>query len=86
MTKRRRTRVRAAKLELSRTKSKPKPNIEDYSLLLYGRPKVGKTSFAAEFDSPIFLMCEPGGKALSIYQNAVENWEMFKKFVDLVKE
>ena len=32
-----------------------------FTLLLYGMPKIGKTSTAAQFPNPLILDCEPGG-------------------------
>jgi hypothetical protein len=64
--------------------SEPASSIGEYSMLLYGEKKIGKTTLAAEFDRAFFLMCEPGGKALSIYQRPVNSWLEFKKYVALL--
>lgn len=74
------------KLELPKGKSEPASDLRDYSMLLYGRKKIGKTTLASQFDGALFLMCEPGGKALSIRQVAVKNWQEFKGYVDLAAE
>ncbi len=67
--------------ELSEASNK----LGDYSILLYGQPKIGKTSLAAEFPDAFFLMCEPGGVALEIYQRPVTNWKTFVGYVDLLE-
>lgn len=37
------------------------PVLRGLSILLYGMPKVGKTTAASRFPEPVFLSCEPGG-------------------------
>lgn len=37
------------------------PVLRGLSILLYGMPKVGKTTAASRFPEPVFLNCEPGG-------------------------
>ena len=71
------------KLSLPTGKSVPSDSLQDYSILIYGKKKIGKTTLAAQFDDTLFLMCEPGGKALNIRQVQVRNWPEFKGYVDL---
>jgi len=66
--------------------SEPMENLGDYSILLYGEKKIGKTSLASKFKDAFFLMFEPGAKALSIYQRPVANWLEFKKYVALLQK
>ena len=70
-------------LSLPSEKSVPSDSLQDYSILLFGRKKIGKTTLAAQFEGALFLMCEPGGKTLSIRQVSVKNWPEFKRYVDL---
>jgi hypothetical protein len=70
-------------LSLPEGKSEPSDNLQDYSILLFGRKKIGKTTLAAQFKDALFLMCEPGGKALRIRQVAVKSWLELKGYVDL---
>lgn len=70
-------------LELPQEKSEPSDALQDYSLLIYGRKKIGKTTLASQFDGALFLMCEPGGKALRIRQVPVRNWPEFRGYVEL---
>lgn len=62
--------------------SEPTNDLGDYSMLWYGREKIGKTSMAAQFPDPVFLMCEPGGKALRIMKRDIMNWKDFVGSVD----
>jgi hypothetical protein len=70
-------------LVLPTEKSKPSIDPRDYSWLIYGKKKIGKTTLAAQFENALFLMCEPGGKALSIRQVSVRNWSEFRGYIDL---
>ncbi len=62
---------------LPKEKSKPKKRLEDYSILLYGQPKIGKSTFCSQFDEPLFLATEAGLNALEVYQVAIPTWEKF---------
>jgi hypothetical protein len=62
---------------LPASKTPPKQNLEDYTRLLYGPPKIGKSTLASQFDKPIFLATEAGLNALEVYQAPVPNWEDF---------
>lgn len=65
--------------------SKPCERLQDYPILLYGREKIGKTSLAAQFPDTLFLMCEPGGKALRLKQCRVRNWSDFLAYSKLLE-
>lgn len=68
-------------------KSDPVEDIREFIIFLYGRQKVGKTSFAAEFPDTLFLSFEPGTKALSVFGIPVKSWKQFTQIVeDLEKE
>lgn len=54
--------------------STPADDMGAYSWLIFGEKKIGKTTLASMFDNALFLMTEPGAKALSVYQVAVPNW------------
>lgn len=65
----------------------PKSDIHDYLFLLYGEPKIGKTSLASRFPDALFFMFEPGGTGLSVYQTPVlDEWRLFTKAIDELKE
>lgn len=55
-------------------KSVRSDRLQDYSILLYGKKKIGKTSLTAQFEDTLAMMCEPGGKAQEMYQVAIRNW------------
>jgi hypothetical protein len=61
-----------------------------YLLLVYGREKIGKTTFFASFPEAVFFFCEPGGKGLPVYsmgdKNCLEDWAEFKAGVKVLQE
>lgn len=72
-------------IKLPTKKSKIESDLSKYSILLYGKIKIGKTSLAAQFPDALFLMTEPGGKSLEIYQMSVKNWTHFKQILDALE-
>ena len=51
--------------------------------MLYGKKKIGKTSLASHFPNPLFLMFEPGAKALKVHQTpTITDWAQFRKYID----
>lgn len=59
-------------------KSIPENELKKFLILIYGRPKVGKTTLAAQFEEPLFFMFESGAKALSLYKVEITSWQQFK--------
>lgn len=64
-------------------------NILNYTFLLYGREKIGKTTICASFPKAIFLSTEPGIKGLSVYafnheHGGVVDWSIMRKGIDLL--
>lgn len=67
----------------------PSENLSDYSILLYGRKKIGKTTLAAQFakeSKTFFMFTETGGKALSLYARLVTKWEEAMGYLQLLEE
>lgn len=73
-------------MQLPKEKTTPKDSLKDFPILLYGRAKVGKTTLAAQFEDPLFLMLEPGAKSLSIFQIEVLTWKKFVEAIKLLEE
>lgn len=48
--------------------TKPKEALEDHTIFLHGPPKIGKSTFAAQFNKPLFLATEAGLNSLETYQ------------------
>ena len=62
---------------LPKEKTAPKERLDDYTILLYGPPKIGKSTLASQFDKPLFLATEAGRNALEVYQVPVATWDKF---------
>src|SRR5574344_936599 len=66
-------------IELPPEYSEPVTEIGDYTFLIYGSKKIGKTSLASQFPKALAFMFEPGGKALRLLQLACPSWSHFKQ-------
>jgi len=71
------------KLSLPKHKSERSDEVQDYSILMYGKKKIGKTSFTAQFEGMLGMMCEPGGKAQEMYQVPCRNWKELREYTRL---
>lgn len=71
--------VAAPAFTLPTDPSVPSTDMGDYSILLFGDKKIGKTSLAAQFPNALFLMTEPGAKALAIHQVNILTWDQLKQ-------
>ncbi len=52
----------------------PKHDLADFSTLLYGPSKIGKSTFASGAPDALFLATEPGLNALEVYQQPITSW------------
>jgi len=62
---------------LPKETTKPKIGFNEYTTLIYGAPKAGKSTLASQFDSPLFIATEAGLNALETYNMPVDGWETF---------
>lgn len=85
----------ALKQKLAALPSEPKSkddNLLHYLFLIYGRPKIGKTTICASWPGALFLPTEAGTKALEVYQFTLDgkpclnSWEEFVQGVDALVE
>jgi hypothetical protein len=70
---------------LPTTVSIPSQKLGDYSILFFGDKKIGKTSLAAMFPDALFLMTEPGARALPVYQTPILEWKTFRESLRLLR-
>lgn len=81
--------VRKDSLSLPLVKKIPSPNLDRSIILLYGEPKIGKSGFAAQFNT-IFFAFEAGHDGIEAYIVELHNmdtaWAEFKAYVDLLLE
>jgi len=71
-------------------KKKPSTDIRDYSIIIYGPPKIGKTTFLSTFPDILFFLTEPGAKGLPIYEynadgGGVVDWDWMRQGVSLLE-
>lgn len=71
-------------MELPTKKSEVKKKLEDYIVLIYGSPKIGKTTFCSQLNEPLFLLTEAGTNALSVYSLSINTWSDFKEACKLI--
>jgi len=62
-------------MKLPIKKTKPVSDIHNYSFLIYGQPKSGKSTFCSHFDNALFIATEPGHKFLEVYKVDPTKWE-----------
>jgi hypothetical protein len=65
-------------MELPKEKSTPKKTLSDKTILLYGQPKSGKSTFASKFPKSLFIATEPGHKFLEVFKVDPMNWSDIK--------
>jgi len=57
--------------------SKIENELSKQIVLVYGRPKIGKSTLCAQFDKALFLATEPGLSQLEVYKCNITSWEGF---------
>jgi hypothetical protein len=62
----------------------PVDSLDQYSILIHGEKKIGKTSFCSKFPDAFFLEFEPGTKGLRHRGEPVPTWEHFVGYLDLL--
>ena len=64
-------------------KSEKNTNLSDQVILVYGRPKIGKSTLCSYFDDAVFLATEPGLNHLEVNKVNITSW---KKFLEACAE
>lgn len=62
-------------MNLPEEKTVPLAELNHYIILLYGDPKIGKSTFCSQMEDPFFIATEAGLHALSVWQSSVTKWE-----------
>ena len=63
----------AIQIELPTELSTPSTDIRDFSFLIHGDKKVGKTSLFAQEEGTLFLNCDPAQKGKALFQMTIED-------------
>lgn len=67
--------------------TKPKENLDDYSFLIFGRRKIGKTTLLlAEPQDALLFRFEEGAKAIRSRSIGVRSWKHFRKCIAALEE
>lgn len=67
--------------------SKPKGNLLDYTIMIHGFPKIGKSTLANQAGKVLFADAEGGLSALKVYKSPVISWTNGEgSFLQLCKE
>ena len=66
-------------------KHQPLTDMKDYVWIVYGPPKVGKTTLANQFPDTLFLATEPGTAAMEAAEMSINSWSDFRNAVKALK-
>ena len=77
--------IKRSTITLPTVPSVASKNFNDYSILLYGREKIGKSTLFASFPRCLFISTEPGLKGLSVFKVDVRNWKEIRSLVDALE-
>lgn len=56
-------------------------HFEDYTTLIHGFRKIGKTSLASMFENSLIMEFEPGSKALEVFSVKITDWDDFRGYI-----
>jgi hypothetical protein len=71
-------------MTLPTAKQKKSTNPFDYTILIYGDPKIGKSEACSRIPDALFIQTEPGIKNLEVFTTPlIETWE---EFLDVAKD
>lgn len=62
-------------MPLPTTKTPPKASISNITVLMHGRPKIGKSTWCSQAEGAIFLATEPGLNHLEVFQTPILCWQ-----------
>lgn len=82
----RRTKKTTVKVSIPKKVSKISHDLRDYSVLLHGEKKIGKTTLWAQEKNAFFLMFDPIQKAQALLQKHVPSWPHFLAYIDLLEK
>ncbi len=71
-------------ITLPSAKTKPSLDLSGKTILVYGPPKIGKSTFASKFPDALFLECEPGLNQLEVFKVPTYSWTDFLAACKLV--
>lgn len=72
-------------ISLPTEENEPPTNLSDYTMLIFGRKKAGKTTLCSKMRKPYFISTEPGTKALRVLANNVSSMKEIRQVLDLLE-
>lgn len=72
-------------IELPKTPQKPSADVSKILMLLYGAPKIGKSTFCSRFENAFFLATEPGLNHLETFNVLCKSWSDILEVVEALK-
>jgi hypothetical protein len=79
-------RTDVSKMVLPDDVSEISENLSDYTWMLYGERKIGKTSLFSQFGRPFYFMFDPKNKGLRLLQVYIPSWEHANKGIELLEQ
>lgn len=73
-------------LDLPEKAAMPGEKFEDYTMLIYGERKIGKTSLLAQFKKPFFFMFDPEAVAVKVKQRYCPTWTHFQVYIEKLRK
>jgi hypothetical protein len=73
-------------ITLPTEKTEPKDSLTDLTTLIYGQPKIGKSTFCSGAPGAVFLATEAGLNHLSTFQIPIKTWAEFLETCKLIME
>jgi hypothetical protein len=64
-------------MTLTQEKKKPSQRLYDYTTLIYGETKIGKSTLLSQIPNILFLNTGGGLEAIECYEEKVDSWERF---------
>lgn len=61
-------------MALPTKKTPPRDALADLTIMIYGAPKIGKSTLCSQFPSPLFLATEAGLNHLDAFQAPIRSW------------
>ena len=62
-------------MKLPTEKTPVRDDVQDLTVLIYGPPKIGKSTFCSGADGALFLATEPGLNHLNVFQIPIASWK-----------
>lgn len=69
-------------MKIPETKQKPTTAYDKITMLLYGDPKIGKSTFCSRFEDAFFIATEPGLNFLETYNLRANSWDECWEIID----